>query len=60
MSLHTSCRLTTLAFGLVLCSTPAAAAVGTGDIYGIVSDSIHGAPIPSANVIVQQGDRVRL
>ena len=52
------CRLTILAFGLVVCSRPAAAALGTGDIHGIVSDSTHGAPIPSAQVIVQLGERV--
>lgn len=58
MSLQMMCRLTILAFGLVVCSSPATAALGTGDIYGIVSDSTHGAPIPSAHVTVQLGERV--
>jgi hypothetical protein len=57
MTALTRCRLALVVIGLVFGSSRAAALVN-GDVYGTVTDSLHGAPISSAQVTVQSGERV--
>ena len=54
-------RLAFVAVGLIVSSSIASAddnRVASGDVFGTVTDSLHGAPISSAQVTVQSGDRV--
>lgn len=53
----TLCRLVLVALGSTVCSR-SAAALANGDLYGTVTDSLHGAPLASSQVTVQIGDRV--
>ncbi|MBC7842092.1 MAG: TonB-dependent receptor [Gemmatimonadaceae bacterium] len=57
MKLITLCRLASVAVGLGL-SSRTAAALANGDVYGTVTDSVRGAPLGSAQVTIQSGDRV--